>query len=135
MKRKPKPKDPARILLEARVRARQVAFAKALRTIFCGEDYSDPQTRLPPEVMQHINNQVRMAGRTRVICGAKTRAGGSCKAKSVRGKQRCRMHGGLSTGPRTEEGRRRVAEAARARWARFRAERLTGTTDRTSDGE
>jgi len=27
-------------------------------------------------------------------CGAKTRAGGSCRSPAVRGKRRCRMHGG-----------------------------------------
>ena len=27
-------------------------------------------------------------------CGAKTRAGGSCRAPALRGKKRCRMHGG-----------------------------------------
>ena len=27
-------------------------------------------------------------------CGAKTRKGGSCKAPTVTGKKRCRMHGG-----------------------------------------
>jgi hypothetical protein len=27
-------------------------------------------------------------------CGAKTRGGGSCRAAAVRGKSRCRMHGG-----------------------------------------
>ena len=27
-------------------------------------------------------------------CGAKTRKGGSCKAPTVNGKKRCRMHGG-----------------------------------------
>ena len=27
-------------------------------------------------------------------CGAKTRAGGSCRAPAVHGKRRCRMHGG-----------------------------------------
>jgi hypothetical protein len=27
-------------------------------------------------------------------CGAKIRAGGSCRAPAVRGKRRCRMHGG-----------------------------------------
>ena len=49
-------------------------------------------------------------------CGAKTRKGTSCLAMSVRGKKRCRLHGGLSTGPKTEAGRRRVAEAQRRRW-------------------
>lgn len=27
-------------------------------------------------------------------CGAKTRTGGSCRAPALRGKRRCRMHGG-----------------------------------------
>lgn len=27
-------------------------------------------------------------------CGAKTRAGGSCRSPAVHGKRRCRMHGG-----------------------------------------
>ncbi|WP_090483147.1 HGGxSTG domain-containing protein [Qipengyuania nanhaisediminis] len=29
-------------------------------------------------------------------CGAKTRAGGSCKSPSISGKKRCRMHGGAA---------------------------------------
>ena len=33
------------------------------------------------------------------ICGAKTRAGKSCNNKPIAGKKRCRLHGGLSTGP------------------------------------
>jgi hypothetical protein len=45
-------------------------------------------------------------------CGAKTRAGGRCRATPVWDKKhdrprngRCRMHGGLSTGPKTPEGK------------------------------
>ena len=38
-----------------------------------------------------------------------------CKAL-VNGK--CKLHGGLSTGPKTEEGRARIAAAQRARWQR-----------------
>ena len=42
----------------------------------------------------------------RVICGAKRhRDGNPCQAKSEPGKSRCRWHGGMSTGPRTAEGR------------------------------
>ena len=33
------------------------------------------------------------------VCGAKTRAGKPCKKSPVEGKKRCRLHGGLSTGP------------------------------------
>ncbi len=29
-------------------------------------------------------------------CGARTRAGGPCRAPAVRGKRRCRMHGGAA---------------------------------------
>jgi hypothetical protein len=31
-------------------------------------------------------------------CGAKTRAGGTCQCPAIRGRQRCRLHGGRSTG-------------------------------------
>lgn len=34
-----------------------------------------------------------------------------CKAPAMRGKAVCRTHGGLSTGPRTEAGRKRCAQA------------------------
>jgi transcriptional regulator with XRE-family HTH domain len=50
-------------------------------------------------------------------CGAINRDGANCRAKAVKGKTRCRLHGGLSTGPRTPEGRARLAEAMRERWA------------------
>ncbi|WP_427026604.1 HGGxSTG domain-containing protein (plasmid) [Aureimonas ureilytica] len=56
--------------------------------------------------------------RSRPLCGAKTRAGGECQMRVEPGKHRCRLHGGLSTGPRTEEGRARIAEAQRRRWAK-----------------
>jgi hypothetical protein len=36
-------------------------------------------------------------------CGARTRSGGSCRAPAVRGKRRCRMHGGV---PRSGAPRR-----------------------------
>jgi hypothetical protein len=75
-------------------------------------------------------------------CGARcrTKGGAPCAARvAVRfeptkhGKvrrrlsNRCRMHGGLSTGPRTREGRERCREAGRRgadeRWRRYRAAR------------
>ena len=63
-------------------------------------------------------------------CGARTRAGGRCKAPAVWDHQddvarngRCRLHGGLSTGPRTEEGKRRTLEALRAGRERWLAAR------------
>ncbi len=68
----------------------------------------------------------RPARADRPRCGARTRKGEPCKAPVVwaRGEKpraRCRMHGGLSTGPRTVEGRERIAESNRRRAAVRRA--------------
>ncbi len=65
--------------------------------------------------------------RKRPLCGAQTRAGGRCKVRAEPGKRRCRFHGGMSTGPKTPEGRARIAEAQRRRWAAWR-EGTQGTT-------
>lgn len=54
-----------------------------------------------------------------IMCGAKTRSGGSCRKPPLAGKTRCRLHGGLSTGPRTTAGRAKCAEAARNRYRRY----------------
>ena len=45
------------------------------------------------------------------LCGAKTRSGTPCAKFPIQGKRRCRLHGGLSTGPKTAEGRARIAAA------------------------
>ena len=44
-------------------------------------------------------------------CEAKTRKGTACQKPPLRGKTRCRLHGGLSTGPKTPEGKARIAAA------------------------
>ena len=44
-------------------------------------------------------------------CLAKTRGGSPCQKAAIAGKGRCRLHGGASTGPRTVEGRVRIAAA------------------------
>lgn len=36
--------------------------------------------------------------RTALRCGAKTRAGGPCQCPAIWGRNRCRLHGGRSTG-------------------------------------
>jgi hypothetical protein len=61
--------------------------------------YSDPPPTYPP-----FPEECR--GMT---CGAKTRAGTPCKRKDLYTNGRCRLHGGLSTGPKTKEGKRRSA--------------------------
>jgi hypothetical protein len=63
------------------------------------------------------------------VCGARLTfrgfwvLGRRCKAPAVktkRGTWRCRLHGGLSCGPTSPEGKARIAAAARARWADYR---------------
>jgi len=44
-------------------------------------------------------------------CEAKTRKGTACQKLPLTGKARCRLHGGLSTGPKTPEGKARIAAA------------------------
>ncbi len=44
-------------------------------------------------------------------CLAKTRRGGQCQCPAVKGKLRCRIHGGLSTGPRTKIGKEKARQA------------------------
>jgi hypothetical protein len=53
-------------------------------------------------------------------CGTRSRGGQPCRAPAVKGKRRCRMHGGLSTGPRTAEG---LERSRRARWTHGRYSR------------
>lgn len=55
-------------------------------------------------------------------CGARTRKGTACIRKAL-SNGRCPNHGGCSTGPKTDAGRQRIAEAVRQRWAAWRAEK------------
>ncbi|WP_323031555.1 HGGxSTG domain-containing protein [Brachymonas denitrificans] len=61
---------------------------------------AEPQPPMPPEVVG-------------LACGAKTRAGTPCKLTSIYASGRCKLHGGLSTGPKTPEGRAQSARNGR----------------------
>ncbi len=76
-----------------------------------------PDHLAPPSAKRRGNPDLHLAPR----CGAKTRAGCPCRAPAVHGKQRCRMHGGRSTGPRTEHGLVRL-RAARTIHGQYSAE-------------
>ena len=81
-----------------------------------------------PRAYRDIDGKVHMLGhyapkRERPRCGARTRAGGTCKAPALPEKERCRMHGGLSTGPKTPEGKARTLAALKAGFQRWVAER------------
>jgi hypothetical protein len=69
-------------------------------------------------------NRSPLPRKERPVCGARNRQGNPCAVRVEPGKRRCRFHGGLSTGPRTAEGRARIAEAQRRRW---RAHRRDGS--------
>jgi len=55
--------------------------------------------------------------RQKTKCGAHARSTGlPCQAKAL-SNGRCKHHGGLSTGPKTLEGRRAISQATRQRMA------------------
>ncbi len=66
-----------------------------------------PATQIPLTKSRRGNPNLHLAPR----CGAKTRAGCPCRSPAIRGKLRCRMHGGRSTGPRTAEGLASIRQA------------------------
>jgi len=82
------------------------------------------------EIWKQVERRWAAAQRREMLrnqkCGAKTRIGSPCQMKPVPGARRCRLHGGLSTGPTTVAGRDRIAKAQRWRWARWRAMRAKG---------
>ena len=62
------------------------------------------------------------------LCGARCRDGHACRAKAAWDgiepyDGRRRLHGGLSTGPRTQEGRDRLSAATKKMWTEHREER------------
>ena len=56
-------------------------------------------------------------------CGAKTRKGIPCQRPANKKNGRCRLHGGASSGPRTESGRARIS-AANLRHGKFTKDKL-----------
>jgi len=65
------------------------------------------------------------AALTNPFCGAKTRSGKPCEKFPLASKRRCRLHGGLSTGPKTDEGRAEIGAAhyKHGRYATWREKR------------
>lgn len=50
-----------------------------------------------------------------LICGARNRSGMPCKRRDLYRSGRCKLHGGLSTGPKTDDGKARSARNALAK--------------------
>jgi hypothetical protein len=78
-------------------------------------------------------------GKDKQRCGARVRhRPGFCRKWPVPGKERCRFHGGRSTGPLTEDGKARSLAAMRAgrqRWLEdMRSKKASGEIDRFPGG-
>ena len=56
-------------------------------------------------------------------CGAKTRSGNFCQRPGNKINGRCRLHGGLSTGPRSEDGITRITTSKTIHGRFIKAER------------
>lgn len=99
----------------------------APRLIFAalGIEAPKPQKRITARSqasnLGYLRTLTRARGGVLRQCGAKTRKGNPCRAKPLPGKTRCKFHGGLSTGPRTSEGKASIAEAQRVRWVLWRS--------------
>lgn len=84
--------------LKARLRAYNEAHS-AIAEAWRRRDY-----QFPPPCYPNFPEECRG-----LTCGAKTRKGTPCRRVDLYLSGRCRLHGGLSTGPRTVAGKRRAA--------------------------
>lgn len=97
--------------LNARARGRGVTLSWQVK--------ADAQVEIALAAL--IERQAQRLARRRMLCGAKTRAGGECRNKSEPGECRCKFHGGKSTGAKTPEGLASIAAAQVRRWVAYRA--------------
>lgn len=88
--------------------------------------------RLGIKAMKYRIKTRRRERKQRPLCEAKTRKGTLCQAKVYWPQEwdapakRCRLHGGLSTGPTTAEGMERLAKSAKKSMERVWKERREG---------
>ena len=66
-------------------------------------------------------------------CGAKTRRGTAYQRPANKKNSRCRLHGGASTGAKTEEGRAQIS-AANLRHGKFTKDKLEKRRDNATKG-
>jgi len=77
------------------------------------------------QIYSDMNTFLTLGRRIRCTqCNAQSkRTKQQCKAPAIKGKTKCRFHGGKSTGPKTEAGRARVAAANTVHGRETRAKR------------
>jgi hypothetical protein len=95
--------------LLARMEAESRARAGALQI---GARKPSPKTAHAREY-QRLNTYPYSPEFYAFTCGALTRKGTPCKLRGVYENGRCRLHGGLSTGPKSEAGKRQSAKNGR----------------------
>jgi len=86
------------------------------RFMQCSAKFSPRPVLDPPIRLEQMSTNLTMStAGGRITCkqcqATSKRTRLQCKAPAVKGKNVCRTHGGLSTGPKTEQGRQRCAEA------------------------
>jgi transcriptional regulator with XRE-family HTH domain len=107
--------------LEARIMARQVRRHETdLRQQAAWEARQEVRRQAERLVQHRAERDAQHALREQARCGALARKGTACRQAVEPGRTRCKFHGGMSTGPRTPEGRERIGEAQRRRWAVWR---------------
>lgn len=87
------------------IRTRYDAECTARFNHWLNSDRSErpPRDNPPPVMPPYPQEIIGMA------CGARTRKGTPCKRTDLYLSGRCKFHGGMSTGPRTAEGKAKVA--------------------------
>jgi len=70
---------------------------------------SEPSDRAPDLLSNVMVKRPPLPPRDDGYCGARTRAGTPCKSRTIYQSGRCKNHGGMSTGPKTAEGKARSA--------------------------
>ena len=99
--------------------AKEARFRRALRLFSAAKQREAEEREFQRAIEQsqaeerQRRREQKRARRQAPLCGAKTRGGEPCRRKAVPGKRRCRNHGGLSTGPKTAEGKARSLDALR----------------------
>ena len=120
-------------------------FTLPARTQYGVNMYSYKPWDLDTFLKQQMGHCWKAESRTkknRPRCGARCRDGHRCKARAVVDKTtdepingRCRMHGGLSTGPKTPEGISKVREAASRGMKEYWIKRKGGWLEPTQNGK
>ncbi len=75
--------------------------------------YEEKQFAMAWQMLKHLEARVHYVWNRKARhqpCGARTRTGLLCRARGFGRGHRCKNHGGGSTGPRTPEGKARIAE-------------------------